>query len=138
WVWRHPSFKAFIERGGMVWCTQYAEYMLEAFDEDYHYNTLEQLSVKYGGTKKLDMVKAMWDAGHKTSEIPADMLIDYLVGDESEGRNAGDVGNTERVFLNQWARTNQEEMLPIILSRMDGYLASCEMEFNGVHVDIGV
>lgn len=136
WIWKHPSFKKFIERGGKIWCTQYAEYLLEGQDPDFQMCSLEDTACRYGGTKKIDAVKAMWEAGHKTSEIPEDILIDYLVGTKDEGRNGGDIGNTELVFKAQYARALKAGMVPIIDARMDGYLATTEMEFNGVHVDV--
>lgn len=136
WIWRDPSFKAFIERGGLIWCTQYAEYLMEGHDDDYQMNSLEQLSKKYGGTVKVDAVKAMWEDGALTSEIPKDLLIDYLVGTEEEDRNGGDIGNTEKVYLAQIKRAEELGMMPIIKARMDGYLATTEMEVNGLHIDM--
>lgn len=136
WIWNEPSFKAFIERGGRVWCTQYAEYLLEGHAEDYHMNSLEQLSEKYGGTSKFDAVKAMWDDGVLTADIPKDMLIDYLVGTEAEKRNGGDIGNTEQVYLCQRQRAVKMGMWDVICARMEGYLATTEMEVNGIKVDM--
>lgn len=138
WLWKHPSFKPFIERGGKVWCTQYAEYLLEGHDEDFHMNKLENVAVLYGGTKKVDAVKAMWDDGKLTSQIPKDLLIDYLVGTKEELRNGGDIGNTEKIYLGQIERAKELGMVNIIEARMDGYLATTEMEYNGINVDMSV
>lgn len=136
WIWNRPDFQDFIRRGGRVWCTQYAEYLLEGQDPDYQMNRLEDLAVKYGGTKKIDEVKALWESGKKTSEIPEHLLIDYLVGTEDEKRSAGDIGNTELVYLAQLKRAKEEGMFDIIQARMDGYLATLEMEMNGVYVNM--
>jgi len=136
WLWKREELKNFIRRGGRVWCTQYAEYLLEGHDTDYHMVSLEDTSKRYGGTAKLDVCKVMWNNGMLTSQIPKHLLEDYLVGDEREGRNAGDVGNTEIVYLAQLKRAEEAGMLDIITARMDGYLATLEMEMNGVHVDV--
>ena len=138
WIWEDESFIRFIERGGQIWCTQYAEYLLEGHDEEFHMNKLEDISVKYGGTRKVDAVKAMWEDGFLTSEIPKDLLIDYLIGTKEEGYNGGDIGNTERIFLAQIQRAKELGMTKIIEARMDGYLATTEMEYNGINVDVGV
>lgn len=138
WIWKDPSFIRFIERGGRIWCTQYAEYLMQGHDDDFQMNTLEQLSLQYGGTVKVDAVKAMWNDGFLTSGIPKDLLIDYLVGTEDEGRNAGDIGNTELVYLKQIEKAKQLGMVDIIMARMDGYLATTEMEYNGLKVDMNV
>lgn len=134
--WTNPDLIAFLKRGGRIWDTQYVEYLLEGQHPDYHMNKLEDLAVKYGGTKKLDAVKALWEMGVLTSQIDKDMLIDYLVGTEDEQRNAGDIGNTERVFLAQLKRVKKMGMGNMILARMDGLLCTTEMEFNGIKVDV--
>ena len=138
WIWHEPTYQAFIRRGGRIWCTQYAEYLLEGHDEEYHMNNLEQLSIKYGGTVKVDAVKAMWNEGKLTSEIPKDLLIDYLVGTKEEERNGGDIGNTEVIYLEQIKRAEELGMKEIIMARMDGYLATTEMEYNGIKVNMQV
>lgn len=138
WVWKHPTFKAFIERGGLVWDTQYAEYLLQGQDDEYQMCKLDVLAPQYGGTNKIDAVKAMWDDGFLTSEVPKDLLIDYLIGTEEEGYNAGDVGNTEKIYLGQLKRAEELGMMPIIKARMDGYLATTEMEMNGININMGI
>lgn len=134
--WENPQLQAFLRRGGLIWDTQYAEYLLEAQHPDYHMNSMDQIVEKYGGRKKVDAVKALWEAGVLTSAIDKDMLIDYLVGTEKEGRNSGDIGNTELIFLGQVKRAAAEGMTKMILARMDGLLATTEMEYNGLKIDI--
>jgi len=134
--WRDEQLEAFFKRGGNIWCTQYAEYLLEAAHPDSHMNSMDGIIEKYGGRKKIDAVKALWDAGMLTSQIDKDMLIDYLVGTEEENRNSGDIGNTELIFLGQIKKAVQNGMLPMILARMEGLLATTEMEYNGLKIDI--
>ena len=78
-----------------VWDCQLAEYFLRAQHPDAQMCSLTDTAPKYGGTGKIDEVKALWDAGVKTSEIPEDLLIDYLVGTPEEQRNGGDIRNTD-------------------------------------------
>lgn len=134
--WDNPELIAFFKRGGRIWDTQYVEYLLEGQHPDYHMNKLEDLAEKYGGTKKLDAVKALWEMGVLTSQIDKDMLIDYLVGTEDEKRNGGDIGNTEIVFLAQVKRVQKEGMTPMVFARMDGLLCTTEMEYRGLKIDV--
>lgn len=132
----NPSLKAFFKRGGSVWCCQYAEYLIEAQHPDYHMVSMDKVVEKYGGTLKLDLVKQLWDQGVPTSQIQEDLLIDYLVGTEAEGRNGGDIGNTEKIFLGQLQRAIEKKMLRTMQLRMDGLCATTEMEFNGLKIDV--
>lgn len=132
----NPDLKAFFERGGAVWCGQYAEYLLNAQQEKYQMASMDDTAPEYGGTHKHNMVKELWENGAKTSEIQEDMLIDYLVGTVEEGRDAGDIGNTEKIFLGQLKKSVQAGMLKAIRLRMDGLCATTDMEYNGLKVDV--
>jgi len=48
------SLRAFFKRGGRIWCTQYAEYLLNAQQQKYHMISLNELAPKYGGKTKVD------------------------------------------------------------------------------------
>lgn len=133
YLWEYEWLQDFFKRGGMIWDTQYAEYLLSAQHPKSHMNALNDISEKYGGTKKYDVVKAMWEAGKKTSEIPKDVLIDYLIGNDEYD---GDIGNTEKVYLGQLEKAKKLGMLTSIERRMNGLLATTMMEYNGVYVDM--
>ena len=135
-VVNYDNLHQFYKRGGRVWCCQYAEYLLRAQHPDAQMAALNDVAPMYGGTHKIDEVKAMWDAGINTDAIPEDLLIDYLVGTEEEQRNSGDIGNTEKVFLGQIKRALQQGQLKMIQDRMDGLLATTEMEYRGLKIDM--
>lgn len=130
------EMQAFFKRGGRVWCTQLAEYLLRGMQKKWHMNSLDQIAPDYGGRTKIDGIKAMWEAGYQTSEIDPDLLTDYLIGTEEEGRNSGDIGNTELVYLGQVQEAIEMDMLPAIIARMDSLCATAEMEFNGLKIDV--
>ncbi len=134
--WGGPNMKAFLKRGGKIWCCQLAEYLLEGMHPDYHMVSMDKIVEKYGGRKKIDSVKALWEMGMLTSQIDKDMLLDYLIGTVEEGRNSGDIGNTEKIFLGQVKRAAELGMLPMIQARMDSLLATTEMEYNGLKIDM--
>ncbi len=130
------SFYAFIARGGVIWDCQYVEYLLQGQVPSSHLLSLDEVAPRYGGSVKLDQVKAMWEAGIDTPDIPRNILLDYAVGTEEEGRNGGDIGNTEKVFLGQWEAVRVAGMLPSVLARMLGLAATTEMEYRGLYVDM--
>jgi DNA polymerase I-like protein with 3'-5' exonuclease and polymerase domains len=91
---------------------------------------------KYGGRKKIDEVKILWNQGMLTSQIDPGLMEDYLIGTYKEKRNSGDIGNTELIYLGQLKRAKELGMLPMIQARMDGLCATTEMEYNGIKIDI--
>lgn len=135
-VANESSIKAFYRRGGKIWDTQYAEYLLRAQDRKFHMNSMDQIIESYGGRKKVDGMKELWKAGVQTSEIDRNMVRDYLIGTEQEKRNSGDIGNTELIYLGQIAEAESMNMTKMIQVRMDGLAATTEMEFNGIKVDM--
>ncbi|MES9121109.1 hypothetical protein ABEQ98_12450, partial [Cutibacterium acnes] len=82
-----------------------------------------------GGTHKVDAVKAMWEAGYLTSQIDQELLSEYLSGP------SGDIENTTRVLIGEWAQLNKRGMLKMALMRMDGMLMWSYMMHIGLHVD---
>ena len=133
---KNPDLAAFFKRGGKIWCGQYVEYLLGGMTQDVQMVSMDQIIESYGGRKKIDEVKAFWEAGIQTREIPEDLLIDYLVGTPEENRNSGDIGNTELIFLGQVKRAVAQGQIKMIQDRMDGLLATTMMEFNGIKVDV--
>lgn len=131
----NKDLEAFLKRGGRIWCTQYAEYLLQAQHPSWQMCSLNDVAVLYGGTTKIDAVKLMWEDGINTPDIPEDLLIDYLVGTEEEDRNGGDIGNTQLAYEGQIEKAEQLGMTQMIEERMDGLLATTFMEYTGLHVD---
>lgn len=134
----NQALRDFYKRGGRIWCTQYAEYLLNAQARKFHMNSMDQIIESYGGRKKIDGMKALWDAGVQTSDIDPAMVLDYLIGTEEEGRNSGDIGNTELIYLGQLELAESLGMTAAIKVRMDGLCGTTEMEYNGIKVDIEV
>lgn len=124
-------FLDWLAQGGKVWCTQLAEYILERQQE--LYPKLEDCSVKYGGTRKVDAVKVLWESGVTTAEIDQALLMDYLADDDH-----GDVANTRRVCFNQYRIAKERDMLPMMWERMDALLFNAVATYNGLYVDTDV
>jgi DNA polymerase I-like protein with 3'-5' exonuclease and polymerase domains len=128
---RHKDvFMSFLKRGGRIFCTQYAEYLLTHQVEQYP--SLEETAIKYGGSKKIDEVKLLWNNGVLTKDIDRELLIRYLAGPE------GDIVNTRLSCFNQYALLEQQDMLEMFWMRMDGLLFNALATFNGLYVDMEV
>uniref|UniRef100_A0AAU8KXI2 DNA polymerase n=1 Tax=Acinetobacter phage vB_Ab_1137_KEN_01 TaxID=3143009 RepID=A0AAU8KXI2_9VIRU len=123
--------KKFLNNGGRVFCTQYAEFLISHQTE--MYPKLEDCSVKYGGTKKIDAVKLLWEQGYKTSEIDQALLMEYLADEHS-----GDVANTRRVCFAQVAYMQDVGMYEMAKMRMDSLLFNAIATYNGLYVNMDV
>lgn len=121
----------FFKSGGKVLCTQYMEFLLSHQQE--MYPRLEDCSLKYGGTMKVDEVKLLWEAGYKTSEIDQALLMKYLADPV-----VGDVANTRRVCFSQIPLLQQQGMWDMVQIRMDSLLFNAYATYFGLYVDLEV
>jgi len=121
-------FLNWIKNGGRIWCTQLAEFLLTHQTE--LYPRLEDCAVKYGGTRKVDEVKMLWEQGYKTSEIDQALLVDYLASPEH-----GDIANTRRVCFSQVKIAQERGMYDMMKEAMDSLLFNAVATFNGLYVD---
>src|SRR5678815_5219160 len=92
WTWAVPGMREFLKRGGLIWDTQYAEYLLQGMERTWHVNSLNDCCNLYGVPLKEDAVKEFWEQGYDTWQIPPDILISY---------GLGDVDRTEEVYKKQ-------------------------------------
>ncbi|QYW05842.1 DNA-directed DNA polymerase [Vibrio phage vB_VpaP_G1] len=121
------EFMAFLKRGGRVYCTAYAHYLLS--NQQDTYPALDDVAPLYGGSHKIDGVKALWEAGVLTSDIDPELLHEYLYGPE------GDIANTTKVFLGTWEKLRKRGMLKMALVRMDALLYSIFCMHHGLKID---
>lgn len=118
----------FLKRGGRIFCTQYAEYLLSG--QIHTYPALDEVAPKYGGTTKIDAVKLLWEEGYLTSQIDQALLTEYLAGP------GGDIENTRRVYFGQYAALTERNMLEMFWLRMDSLLHNAFCTFFGLHIDV--
>lgn len=132
WLLWHQRdrFMRFLESGGRVFCTAYAEYLLS--NQQDTYPSLDSTAPKYGGSHKVDGVKIMWEQGKRTSEIDPALLLEYLAGPD------GDVENTRKVFIGQMQELQERGMLDMALERMEGMLFVCLSMQSGLCIDTEV
>jgi hypothetical protein len=117
----------FLKRGGRIFCTAYAHYLLS--NQQDTYPALDEIAPVYGGTHKVDGIKILWKQGYLTSEIDKDLLIEYLAGPN------GDVENTRKVFYGVYDQLVQRGMWDMALLRMEGMLYNIFCMDAGLYVD---
>lgn len=136
WIWQQESLQNALKRGVQIYDGQYAEYLMGGMTQDVQMISMNETAEQYGGGLKVDAIKEMWQAGMLTSEIPADLLHDYLCGDGEE--IVGDVQNTWLIYEGQIKRMEEEhpkDFQTMLKYRFYGLLATTEMEYNGVYVN---
>lgn len=124
----------FINRGGMVWDCQLAEYLLHGMTQEFHMAAMDEVAPRYGGNLKDDAVKSLWSAGVDTCDIDKTLLMDYLVG-TNDTDDLGDIGNTEKMFLGQIDALRARNGLRSALMNMGALCFTIEAEYNGMYVD---
>lgn len=132
WYWDHPEIISFLKRGGKIWDTMYAEYLLSGQFFNMHGQGKMGIGLKVCADRrglkhqKLDMVAALWDKGVRTEDIEEAILLEY---------QKGDILTTEELFLAQVKQAREQGQVKQIQQRMEGLLATTAMEFNGMYVD---
>lgn len=125
-----------VAAGGRIWCTQIAEFLLDGMAQESQMLSMDEMAVRYGGSLKIDEVKAMWNAGIDTVDIPEQLLMDYLLGRNTPtGFEEGDIGNTRIIFLGQLERAQKAGQMKSIMLNMGSLICSIEMEKNGMAID---
>lgn len=127
-VQQRPEITKFLKRGGRVFCTAYAHYLLS--NQLDTYPSLDEIAPLYGGAHKVDGIKILWEQGHKTSEIDPALLLEYLISPTN-----GDVANTRQIFYQQVAQLQSRGMWTMALERMEGMLFCCYAMDAGLFVD---
>lgn len=115
-----------VTAGGQLWDCQLAEYLLEGMLPEAQMLSMDEIAPKYGGELKVDEVKAMWEAGIDTPDIPDDLMLKYL---------PGDLTNTEIIFVGQMKRARAVGQTKSIMLNMGSLLYTIEAERNGLKVD---
>lgn len=124
---QRPQIKAFLKRGGRIFCTAYAEYLLS--HQLKTYPSLDETAPEYGGSHKVDGIKILWEQGVKTKDIDPALLAEYLAGP------GGDIENTRKVFYGQYTKLVEQGMWAMALERMEGMIFACFAMDSGLFVN---
>jgi len=129
WVKGEGNINAHL-RNLFIWDTMVVEYLLSGQQERMANLSLEKVANRYSiPFKKDDRIKAYWDAGVDTNDIPRDILEEYL---------KDDVYVTNKIYREQVVKAIEMDMIPLIYTRMEQWLATVIMEHNGMYIDTNV
>lgn len=121
------AWMQWVAEGGQMWDAQLAEYLLRGMVQESHMMALDEVAPVYGGTVKNSEVKAMWEAGVNTPDIPEDLIVPYL---------HYDLLNTELCFVGQLRKARESGQLRSILLNCGALLYTIEAERNGMAIDV--
>lgn len=125
YLWYNTSIQSYLKRGGKIWDTLLVEYLLDG--QLKQPRDLSSLSVKYGGTAKIDVVTEAFKNGKGWDSIADDVALEY-------GKD--DIVNTEALYLNQVKRVKENRMESIVEIYNKHALLVINAEVNGLHVDL--
>lgn len=128
---QRPQIMKFLKRGGRIYDTAYAEYLLS--HQLNTYPSLDETAPNYGGSHKVDGIKILWDQGVLTSAIDPALLAKYLTSN-TPGEE-GDVANTRLIFYGQYQKLVEQGMFNMFLERMEGLIYNCFAMDSGLYVD---
>lgn len=124
YLWNMQGFQEFIKRGGKVFDTSLAEYMLSG--QELKFPGLREIAVeKYGCIAREKVMENFWDEGIDTNDIPVELVMHDL---------DGDVEDTLKVYLGQLQQLTPKQ-LKLLEIQNDLQLATTEMEVNGIFVN---
>lgn len=118
----------FLRRGGRVFCTAYAHYLLS--NQRDTYPPLDEIAPLYGGEHKVDGIKVLWEQGVRTSAIDPALLLEYLISPTK-----GDIANTRKIFYGQYSQLVERGMWEMALERMEGMVFNCFCMDAGLMID---
>ncbi len=109
----------------IIWDTQIAEYIITG--QSHKYSSLDQLCEKYGLGTKPNEVRAMWEAGIKTEDIPEEILGEYL---------RHDITVILPIYKKQLEILNRQGQGQLAIDMMEARLATILMEYDGLCIDL--
>ena len=110
-----------------VYCTMVAEYLLSGQDTQERSFGLSDVSEWYGGTRKIDVVKQLWDMGFETSAIPRETLDEYVIDDTTK---------VKEIYACQQPLIDKEGMRPLVELQCEYIHSLSDMELNGIKWDV--
>ncbi|ESL06215.1 mitochondrial DNA polymerase I protein B [Trypanosoma rangeli SC58] len=121
-VWDDPELHRFLKRGGRVWCTMLAEYILEAQRCQTGNNNFRDVALKYGVMTPPSAV-----LGAATVDLPFAFLRHYLIAA---------VDALSVVFREQLSTSCERSQVICLAHRMDSLLAMAAIESAGIQIDV--
>lgn len=108
----------------ILYCTMVSEYLLSGQDTKSRTFSLDAVAEHYGIGKKLDKVKALWDQGVETCDIPMELLAEYCVSDCQLALD---------IYKRQIAHNEFKYIQKVHKLQMEFQLSLSDMELYGFH-----
>jgi DNA polymerase I-like protein with 3'-5' exonuclease and polymerase domains len=106
-----------------LFCTMIAEYLISGQTKQEY--SLAAVSERRGIAQKLDKVKAFWEAGIETDEIPLDILEPYVKRDAE---------NTLAIYLQQIKEIKEKGLVRLAALQMEVMRCLIDIEWAGMFV----
>lgn len=144
-IWDQPIVQQWFKDGGRIWDTQYAEYRLQGMGRKLKDLGLRQVATEVYNiperSKHIDDLLFSKEAELrvKESQNTPDPLPDQVSKLPKElvlEDNRNDVEDAGQVFLKQFKKVQNLNMLNAIWLNMDTILALCEIEFQGMKYNL--
>jgi DNA polymerase I-like protein with 3'-5' exonuclease and polymerase domains len=136
YIFHLKEFKDFISRGGVIWDTQVAEYILTA--QQHQYSSLADLQEKYlGSVKKVEKISGLFKKGIGADKIVQSGTKRRRLWNQYEEYCRLDGATTLEIFKQQYIRAKQENMLQIVQLYQDYLLSLINMTTSGIQLDMG-
>jgi DNA polymerase-1 len=114
--------------GKALHCTMIADYLINGQDPDLRYD-LGSISVRWGGEEKLDRVKARWEMGEETYDIPARLLHEYVLDDCQKVFD---------IYVHQIEKVKELGLDKLVALQCEFQHSLCDMELNGIIYDTSI
>lgn len=135
YIFHLKEIKDFILRGGLIWDTQCAEYILTA--QQHQYSSLSDLQEKYlGSVKKVGKISGLFQRGIGADKIVQSGIKRRRLWNQYEKYCLLDGVTTLHVFKQQYIRAKQEGMLQIVQLYQDYLLSLINMSNTGIKLDM--
>lgn len=126
WLWTLESFQDWLKAGGVIWDTQLAHYILTGQQDKYP--ALRDIATRcYNCPERQKLMEPYWDKGIQTSDIPIEIVLEDV---------KNDVLDTEQIYLQQLKLAEKQGQTKLIELQNDALLATLEMSYNGLKIDI--
>lgn len=135
YIWHDPALRAYILRGGKIWCTQYAAYILSG--QQHAFSSLAELQFKeLGEVEKPSRITFLFKLG-----IGADKIVQARercprLWKLYEAYCRTDGSTPIKIFKKQYAQAVRTKMLAIIELHNDYLLSICNMVCTGIKIDV--
>lgn len=135
YIFKTDAIQNFILRGGRIWDTQVAEYILTA--QQHQFSSLSELQAKYlGASEKIDRISKLYKKGVGADKIlQASRRCPRLFA-MYEKYCYSDGASTLKVFKQQYIKAKNESMLAIVELYNDYLLALTNVTCTGVKLDM--